>query len=375
MNSKFIYSDCISFSPVAKKFSSHNPDIDGHTCDDRTPYTYFVAWVDEYGSIINKYYGVKSSKGCHPSLFWRQYKTSSEIVKRLVSELGNPSITEIRRVFSTTKAAVKWESTVLRRLDVIHSSSWLNKHYNCMFNTQETKSTNLRRYGTPCGLQNPEIQEKTVATLMELYGVDNAGKSTVIQDRMKETCLSVYGTEYALSSDIVKEKVKNTCIEKYGVPNVMLLEEVQEKSRDTYESRTGYRYPQQNPEVQEQTKLTNLERHGHSCTFQAPEIKAKCVETIKEKYDVEYVSQSPIIQEKIRDTYMEKHGVTHHNKTPEKREAMAQRRRDSHIEKLPLKNEIRRLIKLGAKPSHSKWWMLSKELLVDMIDEMTTSLL
>lgn len=96
-----------------------------HTVTDRTPYTYCLTHLPSG----KRYYGVKWSEGCHPSTFWTEYKTSSDIVKELIAVDGEDTFTfEIRKIFKSPEDAKKWEKTVLRRLNVPHNDRWFNRH-------------------------------------------------------------------------------------------------------------------------------------------------------------------------------------------------------------------------------------------------------
>jgi hypothetical protein len=96
-----------------------------------TPYTYFIGW-----STMNKwYYGVRYSKrtkciyssGCHPDDLWVTYFTSSKEVKNYIRTYGHPDIIKIRKTFTTAKKAMKWERTVLHRIDAKNREDFLNK--------------------------------------------------------------------------------------------------------------------------------------------------------------------------------------------------------------------------------------------------------
>jgi hypothetical protein len=96
-----------------------------------TPYCYFIGWSKE-----NKfYYGVRYAKkhkclyecGCHPDEFWVTYFTTSDYVTKMRERCGEPDIIQIRKTFDNPKAAILWENKVLRRIDAIHRSNWLNK--------------------------------------------------------------------------------------------------------------------------------------------------------------------------------------------------------------------------------------------------------
>jgi hypothetical protein len=70
---------------------------------------------------------VRYARGCKPSDLWNPYKTSSDLVAEYVEQYGNPSLMQIRRVFNTIDAARRWETKVLKRMNVTESDTWLNK--------------------------------------------------------------------------------------------------------------------------------------------------------------------------------------------------------------------------------------------------------
>jgi hypothetical protein len=85
-------------------------------------YCYRIAW-----SIINKhYYGVRYSKNCNPSDFWKTYFTSSKTVDEYRKIYGEPDIIEIRKTFFDREKAIDWEFKVLKKLNVKNNDNWLN---------------------------------------------------------------------------------------------------------------------------------------------------------------------------------------------------------------------------------------------------------
>jgi len=86
------------------------------------PYCYLIGW-----SKLNKfYYGVRTAKNCNPSDFWVKYFTSSKQVKKFRKKYGDPDIIQIRKTFLDKDSAMKWESKVLRRLNVKDRNDFLN---------------------------------------------------------------------------------------------------------------------------------------------------------------------------------------------------------------------------------------------------------
>ena len=91
---------------------------------DRIPYTYIIKCVPE--GIY--YYGVRYAKNCSPSDLWVTYFTSSKYVKNLIDKYGKECfIFEIRKIFNDELSARSWESTVLRRMNVVTRSDFINK--------------------------------------------------------------------------------------------------------------------------------------------------------------------------------------------------------------------------------------------------------
>lgn len=88
-----------------------------------TPFTYLIGW-----SVHNKwYYGVRFAKNCNPDDLWTKYFTSSKYVQQMREEHGEPDVVEVRRTFLSQIDARLWEQKVLRRLDAVKSTHWLNK--------------------------------------------------------------------------------------------------------------------------------------------------------------------------------------------------------------------------------------------------------
>jgi len=86
------------------------------------PYTYLIGW-----SVHQKYYyGVRHASGCHPDDLWKKYFTSSKKVKKLRVDLGEPDLIEVRKQFNNKELAINWEKKVLRRLNVLNNTFWLN---------------------------------------------------------------------------------------------------------------------------------------------------------------------------------------------------------------------------------------------------------
>lgn len=91
------------------------------------PYTYFIYHVP----TGMKYYGARYSKNCSPNDLWVTYFTSSKEVHRLIEQYGKDSFrVQVRRIFDTAAAAIKWEGRVLKNINARQRSDFLNKHNN-----------------------------------------------------------------------------------------------------------------------------------------------------------------------------------------------------------------------------------------------------
>lgn len=82
-----------------------------------------------------RYYGVRYQGICESHTpeddLWINYYSSSKEVQKLIEEHGVDSFDyEVRRTFTTVESAIAYEHKVLRRLNVINKSNWLNKSDN-----------------------------------------------------------------------------------------------------------------------------------------------------------------------------------------------------------------------------------------------------
>lgn len=116
MSSNLIY------SPSAARVLNSIPSNE-HTAGDRTPYCYLIGWTKQN----LWYYGRRTAKGCHPSEFWKKYKTSSLHVDAVVEAYGDPDTLQIRKVFIDIESCKHWENCVLTRLDVESRADFINR--------------------------------------------------------------------------------------------------------------------------------------------------------------------------------------------------------------------------------------------------------
>jgi hypothetical protein len=163
--------------------------------------------------------------------------------------------------------------------------------------TQNTKETNMERYGVTCSVHDPAIQQKS-----------------------KETIMKHYGVEHVFQSEEVRQQINKTILEKYGVTHIMQHEGVKQKQKDNNMERYGVEYSTQREEVKDKMKATNLQRYGVEYYSQTAEMKEKIIETTLKRHGVEHYSQSNDWKEKTLKTNMERYGVSNSNKTKETRD-------------------------------------------------------
>jgi hypothetical protein len=90
-----------------------------------TPYVYRV----ESLTTSEFYYGVKYAKGAHPDWFWKDYFTSSKIIKSLIKKYGKDDFkTEIVKTFKTAEDAAAFETNIIR--ENIHKENCVNMNVN-----------------------------------------------------------------------------------------------------------------------------------------------------------------------------------------------------------------------------------------------------
>lgn len=120
-----------------------------------SPYTYHIAWT----SIDKHYYGVRYAKGCNPNDLWVSYFTSSSAVKKHRDLYGEPDVIEVRKVFDDAYSAKRWESQVLRKLDVLRSDKWLNANIGGeQFIIEKHSEETKRKMRANNGSKRPEVR-------------------------------------------------------------------------------------------------------------------------------------------------------------------------------------------------------------------------
>ena len=127
-------------------------------------YTYLIGWTKH-----NKwYYGVRFSKKSRPGELWVTYFTSSKYVKEFAALNGDPDVIQIRKKFIEKTKAITWESKVLKRMDVVHNSIWLNKT-----NNKAIRGTHTYKYREPWnkGISTPRTKSSIEKQRITMMGV------------------------------------------------------------------------------------------------------------------------------------------------------------------------------------------------------------
>lgn len=90
-----------------------------------TPFTYIITFLP----TGQKYYGVRTKRGCHPTQLWNSYFTSSKVVHQLIEQHGCDAFeVEIRKTFSTKEQALLWEHRFLKKVNAARNPKFLNQN-------------------------------------------------------------------------------------------------------------------------------------------------------------------------------------------------------------------------------------------------------
>lgn len=87
------------------------------------PYVYIL----KFKQTTQFYIGVKYGKNANPELFWVKYFTSSKTIKNLVKLYGKDAFDyRILKTFTTAEKALKYEQTIIRRMNLINDDRFFN---------------------------------------------------------------------------------------------------------------------------------------------------------------------------------------------------------------------------------------------------------
>lgn len=152
------------------------------------PYTYLIGW----SHLDRWYYGVRYTSGCTPGEFWVKYFTSSEVVKRMRVEHGDPDVIEIRREFASAVSARHWEERVLRRVKAVRSPRWLNLQNSGKEFNSTGEATRAKISAANKGRVNPPASAETrakIAAWQRNKVVSEATKEKLRQANLGKTIL------------------------------------------------------------------------------------------------------------------------------------------------------------------------------------------
>lgn len=122
------------------------------------PYTYIISW-----SKLNKhYYGVRYANIKDPTEdLWKEYFTSSDIVKSFRIQYGEPDIIKIDKTFDSKEEACSYELEFLIENNCVKNSDWLNQaawpvyDWTGKTHSEETKSKLSENASNRIGSLNP----------------------------------------------------------------------------------------------------------------------------------------------------------------------------------------------------------------------------
>ena len=135
----------------------------------------------------------KYGKGANNDIFWRN-KTTEERSKILKSRVPKSKQTKLEK--------------------------YGNESYN---NSEQTKVTNLEKYGVDNQFKLKENQNKAKQVMLEKYGVQKFFQE---RDLFKNISLERYGVTHPMQNKEIKLKLRNTKIQRYNDPGYNNLEQI-----------------------------------------------------------------------------------------------------------------------------------------------------
>jgi hypothetical protein len=149
------------------------------------PYTYVLNAPNG-----KRYYGVRFAKDCDPSDFWVSYFTSSKEVASLISVFGKENFTfEIRKCFTSIDEAREWETTVLRRLRVIHNDKWINKTYSlALIGIPHSEETKQKISNSHRGLRHSTETKLKISISRKGSQISDATRAKMSKPKPQFTC-------------------------------------------------------------------------------------------------------------------------------------------------------------------------------------------
>lgn len=160
-------------------------------------------------------------------------------------------------------------------------------------------------------------------TNLKKYGVENCYQSNDKKQKIKNTWMLKYGVDNPLKNDKVKDKLKHTCMLKYGVPNGGGSIDALQKIKQTNLNKRGVTCPFKDEKIKEKIKQTCIDKYGVDNPASSEYVKKKMKETCLERYGAEFYFQSNTYRKDL-NVYLEKQRITkkrNHTYTSSKSEA------------------------------------------------------
>lgn len=164
--------------------------------------------------------------------------------------------------------------------------------------SENTKYTNIEKYGCENVFQNKDVKEKIKNSVLEKYGVENPQQADEVKKKLEKTCLARYGVRRPNCFNEIFNKVKETNKTKYGVDN-------QFKRKDYLKNRIEEKYgstEEFNKQISAIRKQSFLDKYGVDNPSQIDFVKEKkknsSIKTFRDRYGVDYSVLLPCVRDK-----------------------------------------------------------------------------
>lgn len=137
-------------------------------------YTYLIGWSQHK----KFYYGVRYAYGCDPNDLWVTYFTSSKYVQGFRKIYGEPDIIQVRKIFNSSEDAILWESTVLKRMNVVSREDFF-------LNRTDNRAFSLETCKMPKTESHKEALSKSIKRKIEQFGSPRKGSKHTNETREK----------------------------------------------------------------------------------------------------------------------------------------------------------------------------------------------
>lgn len=190
-----------------------------------TPYVYQLIWLDDDNRPKKEYIGVRYAEMCHPNEIFREYFTSSHVVKKYIENNKNPDIIIIRKVFYgdyAGKEAHEYESKILDKVDPRNNSVLLNINKNGYHANPDNRITAmLDKYGEIIPTRIEEFKQKSKQTTIERYGVDHFNKTTESRKRLSRNTKNQHKNDKIVECPHCGKSGKSMNLKKYHFDNCL----------------------------------------------------------------------------------------------------------------------------------------------------------